>query len=586
MLFRSSVENPEAAVGQKSRRQTGHGKSRPGVWLASAHLALALALCSQAAIGQKLPSVIVDTPDGEIAGQSSGQINVFRGIPFALPPIGGLRWKPPVPQPARPGVSSAVRFGPSCMQPAQGSPQTLTDGFPQRFSEDCLTLNIWAPKGHNLPVMVWVHGGAFFLGSGSEPLFDGTNFARDGVILVTINYRLGPFGFFAHKSLMKEAGPYAPLANYGIMDQREALRWVQRNIAAFGGDPNNVTLFGQSAGAVSVLALLTLPDEHLFARAIHQSGGPWVNNTPLSISETQGRQLAEFAGAAPDASAEQLRSLPAEALLSAAGKQRRVLPYPFRNGEITTQPIIDGRFIRDRLDTLVETGHLQRVPLIVGFNSGEDSLIPGENDPSDFLSYFKAASPQALSNLYRADRADAYGARVSSPDVGRSLFQDAILGAPARWLARQASKAAPSYLYFYDAVPQGSSKLIGAPHGDELPMLFGNLLRPDRGALTSSFSYRFRQCWVSFAKSGSPNCGFDTAWVRYSNEDDKLLNFTSSVSLISKFRKDRFDWLDSIHEKYRSEKSPSPLRRSCIARLLTMPPSTTKRMANRNLSPS
>ena len=495
-------------------------------------------------------TVTVSTGLGQIVGRQEGGLRVFRGIPYARPPVGPLRWRPPVPEPAWRGVAKATKFGAACPQSLRKPPPILTDGAVMRTSEDCLTLNIWGPTGRNLPVMVFIHGGAFVEGSGAEPIYDGAHFARAGVILVTLNYRLGPLGFFAHPSLTREAAAEAPLANYGIMDQREALRWVSKNIAAFGGDPNNITLFGQSAGAVSVLALLTMPDEHLFAHAILQSGGPWANGQTLAEASSDGEKIARQAGLPDNASAAALRALAVRSILGAEQRRLAGAPYPFAKGVISTRPIIDGRLVSQRLSTLVQSGHLIGVPIIVGFNSGEDSLLTGPGAAATFRSAFGAADATDVERLYRPDRPDRYGHLLAAQDTDRSLFQDAILGAPARWLARQALR---SYFYYYDFVPGAVSQQQGAPHGGELATLFGNfqasdgLSKSDRQS-REAFSKSLRQCWISFAKAGEPRCPPFGPWPSY-GETDSLLYLGSPTRVMKSFRADRFDWLDNLRQK-------------------------------------
>ncbi|MCB1693249.1 MAG: carboxylesterase family protein, partial [Pseudomonadales bacterium] len=232
------------------------------------YLALALMAILAARAYGATPVVTIDT--GKVAGESGSGINVYKGIPYAAPPTGNLRWAPPAPAGRRGETLDATEFGPACPQPAR--PDRGRDFGPQ--SEDCLTLNVWAPENAaNAPVMVWIHGGAFRIGNGGAPFYDGRHFADKGIVFVSINYRLGYLGFFAHPALTAQAGD-APLANYGLMDQVAALKWVQHNIAAFGGDPAQVTIFGESAGASSVLFLMASPEARgLFARAISESGG-------------------------------------------------------------------------------------------------------------------------------------------------------------------------------------------------------------------------------------------------------------------------------------------------------------------------
>lgn len=250
----------------------------------------ALAVTSVLAWSSSALAQTVRTAAGEVAGVTADGVAAWKGIPYAAPPTGPLRWAPPQPASAWRGVREAIAAGPACPQPDRGDGGGA--GAPPAQSEDCLTLNVFAPAGaKNLPVMVWIHGGAFRLGYGGAPIYDGAAFAHQGVILVTINYRLGLLGFFAHPALAAAAKPGEPLGNYGLMDQVAALRWVQENIAAFGGDPRNVTAFGESAGGSSLVYLLANPaTKGLFAKAIVESGGGLQRPGGLADAERRGRR--------------------------------------------------------------------------------------------------------------------------------------------------------------------------------------------------------------------------------------------------------------------------------------------------------
>src|SRR3984885_9183748 len=321
-----------------------------------------------------------------VAASESGDVVVFRGIPYAAPPVGDLRWRAPQPAKAWEGVRECAKFGPAAPQIV--SPLLAT--FPgmslgASTSEDCLYLNVWAPGHHSpekLPVMVWVHGGGYTFGAHSPPLYEATNLSRRGVIVVGMNYRLGALGFLAHPALSAES-EHGVSGNYGLLDQIEALRWVQKNIAAFGGDPERVTVFGESAGGNSVYSLLLTPlAKGLFQRAIPESGGT-LNFAQLKKSayghesaEEQGIAFAKKCGVkeGPGLLAE-LRALPVEVLLKSVPGLDSMRSFSFRNTGMRLAPIVDGYVITDDPMTMFERGSVNAVPMIVGANGNEGSMF-------------------------------------------------------------------------------------------------------------------------------------------------------------------------------------------------------------------
>jgi para-nitrobenzyl esterase len=484
--------------------------------------ALAALVMVGAAVAQDRPTVITNA--GPVVGVSDGGLAVFKGIPYAAPPVGPLRWQPP----ALPGpwlsARDAPAYGEICPQPPRpDGVAAMGGGRPQ--SEDCLTLNVWAPKAaHGAPVMVWIHGGAFRLGSGGGPAYDGEAFARDGVILVSINYRLGALGWFAHPALTRAAGPGAPLANYGLMDQIAALEWVQANIGKFGGDPANVTVFGESAGGSSVLALLSAPRaKGLFAKAIVESGGGWQQPPTLAAAETAGAELATRAGL-PGASAtlEQLRALPPEKL------------FDVKAGLGAVGPIRDGRMLTLTPGEAFATGAAIDVPLIIGSNSYEASLMKA----------FPVNVPAALARLTPAQRA-AYQPLGSDDAIAAAVFTDIVMGAPARWVAGKASTGTPSYLYYFSYVAgMQRARQPGAPHGGEIlyvfgtgSKLFGQMLSDEDRAMEALA----HSCWVGFAKTGTPVCAHGPAWPAYTPGDDRLMEFGVSPGVRQHLRKTVLD---------------------------------------------
>lgn len=343
--------------------------------VAMGRLAAAVLLLSAPAVPAALAAdaaPAVKLAQGRLAGASEAGIERFFNIPFAAAPVGPLRWRAPQAAPRWTGVRGASSLGPACPQTVR--PALVAGGVADHQSEDCLHLNIWRPVGaKKLPVMVWVHGGAHVIGSGTFPAFDGTAFARQGVILVTINYRLGALGYFAHPLLTKGAPRGEAIANYGLMDQLAALRWVQKNIAAFGGDPRQVTLFGESAGAIGVTTILAQAEaKGLFARAIVQSGVGLLDPRPLAEQEALGAALVRRAGVRADASLAELRAVPVAALVTAG---------EVRTPGAMTGPILDGKLVREAPWRTLARSEPVDVPLLVGANSNEASVILGMGVP-------------------------------------------------------------------------------------------------------------------------------------------------------------------------------------------------------------
>ncbi|HEV7503113.1 MAG TPA: carboxylesterase family protein, partial [Vicinamibacteria bacterium] len=371
----------------------------------------------------------VTVESGVLSGVSDGAVQAFKGIPYARPPVGALRWRPPQRAESWRDPREATAFGPVC--PQSGTMDNV-DGGAAAASEDCLSLNVWAPArpSRPAPVMVWLHGGGNQNGAGSKRYYDGAAFARDGVVLVTINYRLGLLGFFAHPALTREAAPGDPLGNYGLMDQVAALAWVRKNIQAFGGDPRNVTLFGESAGGQDIVALLTAPAASgLFDKAIVESAGFWVNLPSLAEAEASGVRTASALAATGAVTADRLRAVPAEDVAK-IDPDRETL-------------IVDGRFLPQKIQQAFASGKAARVPLVIGTNSDEGSLVGGGR-PAELLADFK---PEELAKV-RA----AYGEGRDDTSLARLLFRDLYFTAPARWIARRASAEAPTFFYRFSYV--------------------------------------------------------------------------------------------------------------------------------------
>jgi para-nitrobenzyl esterase len=478
--------------------------------LAALTLTAAGATAAQAGGAPSGSAPVRTTSDGAVRGTTAGSVNEFLGIPYAAPPVGNLRWRPPAPAAPWPGARDATSFGASCPQSAVGNPFAP----PGPLSEDCLFLNVYSPAQHasGRPVLVWIHGGGLVQDGARN--YDGAKLAADGTVVVTINYRLGALGFLAHPALASRPGGAA--GNYGLMDQQAALRWVQRNIAQFGGNPRNVTVAGQSAGGLSVLAQLVSPGARgLFQRAIVQSGTFALNQRPLATAEATGEAFATSVGCASQ-TAQCLRQVPVSDLVSKFG--------------VEIPGVVDGSVLTQPVGTALARGQFARVPVINGITHDEELLfvdglgltvsqgtnVPLAGSPFDGANY-QANIAQALG--VTAARAAAIAAEYPlsaypSPDVALSLLvSDASFACPAlqvdHWTA---ARGLPTYAYQFndDNAPLNIvGKGLGlATHGTELPYLFDQpnapfpaMLNADQQALAASM----RADWASFAASGNPS---------------------------------------------------------------------------------
>jgi len=486
-------------------------------------LAAILLLGATTAASASPDQVKIDS--GKLAGVTSGDVVSFKGVPFAKPPVGDLRWRPPqAPEPWS-GVRAADNYGALCMQKIN----TKDNGVgPPPASEDCLTLNVWRPlhAGKKLmPVMVWIHGGGLVNGSGTAALYDGSALARHGLVVVTINYRLGRFGFFAHPALTAE-NPKGPLGNYGLLDQIAALQWVQRNIAAFGGDPKQVTAFGESAGGVSVNHLMLAPAARgLFIRAIVESGAGREMSAPLHVKGAGGIPSAEDQGVAfaaklgvtsGDASA--LRAISADAIIKAGDPDLSKGELIVLDGVTQTMEVADG--FRQGLE--------MKIPYIVGSNSLELPVPPSMID-----TFFGGAGRMSAAD--KARLADAYGGQEAFND---NVLSDIVFTEPAHYLAGlHAAHGAPTWLYRFSVLSPTAPKMLkGAPHASEREYVFDTLnaspwptVPADKPLAAGMNAY-----WADFAKQGNPNGDHRPHWPAYSAKADKLLNFTNNGPVAEK----------------------------------------------------
>jgi para-nitrobenzyl esterase len=449
-------------------------------------------------------------------------MRVFKGIPYALPPVGERRWKPPVELPRWDGVKKATEFGTVCMQPVSKVQSVYTDD-PGPMSEDCLTLNIWAPAdAKNAPVFFWIHGGAFTGGSSRETLYDGSKLAAQGAVVVTINYRLGVLGWLAHPELSTES-PLGVSGNYGLLDQIAALKWVQKNIAAFGGDPANVTIAGQSAGGLSVVYLLASPTARgLFAKAIAQSS--YMVTTPELKQVRFGFPSAEEAGAtlgtklqAPNIAA--LRAMDAQALVAGAAG----------NGFLSFGAV-DGKIFPRQLVDVFDRGEQARVPIVAGFTSGELRSI------RVLVPHAPASKPE-YENIIRyryKEYAETFLRLYPSSRMQESLLattRDALYGWTAERLVRsQAIIGQPSYLYLFDhGYPAADDANLHAFHASELPYEFGTLDRtpPNWPKVPATpeekkISDAMIGYWTSFMRTGKPVAAGEPDWPSYAPKTDYM----------------------------------------------------------------
>ncbi len=475
--------------------------------------AAGLILTAAPVFAQQSPRV--DAPAGPVKGEAQGALNVFRGLPYAQPPVGPARWTPPKPFERWTSVREATQFGPACVQP----PSLLGSVYsepPMPMSEDCLTLNIWAPNdARRAPVFFWIHGGALTTGSSRDPLYDGAKLAARGLVVVSINVRLGVLGYLAHPQLSAES-PQGVSGNYGLLDEIEALRWVERNIGAFGGDPANVTIAGESSGALSVLYLMAAPAARgLFAKAIAQSS--YMISTPElkqarfgeTPAETTGASLAKKLGATTIGD---LRAMDAAKLTTAAAAAGYA---PFGT--------VDGHVLPQQLVETFDRGEQAPVPILAGFNSGEIRSL-------QILAPKTPASVSAYEHAIRVrygDLADTFLKLYPSADIRESILataRDGLYGWTAqRLVEKQTSLGQTSYLYFWDhGYPAADAKGLHAFHASELPYVFGDFDRlssawprppaaPDETALSDAMiGY-----WTSFARTGQPTAAGAPAWRAY-----------------------------------------------------------------------
>lgn len=473
------------------------------------------ALASGAALAQEPKPV--KTVNGLVQGASEDGLTVYKGIPFAAPPVGDLRWRAPEPAANWDGVKQTKKFAPTPIQGSRNGPN---------MSEDCLYLNVWTPArspDEKLPVLVWIYGGGFAAGATSEPVYSGEKLAKKGVVYVSIAYRVGDLGFFSHPELSAES-PNKVSGNYGLLDMIAGLQWVQKNIAAFGGDPNKVTIFGESAGGIAVSMLCASPlAKGLFHGAISQSGGsfgpprlttyPGENLKRLADAEKNGETYAKNAGVS---SLAELRKLPPDKL-------------PAGRGLGMSWPIIDGWVIPDDQYKLYEAGKYNDVPILVGYNSDEGGSFRPPQTSDAYIESVKTRYGPHADKLIAAYPAGG----DPPPKTSRDLMRDAAFGWQTWAWARLQAKTGKSrvYYYYFDQHPEGPGQGDkGAFHGADVAYVFGHL-NPSNPQLRQDdhdISEAMVTYWTNFAKKGDPNGAGVPEWPAFSDETPEVMVFNKT----------------------------------------------------------
>lgn len=519
-------------------------------WLVAVILAVLGGTAATAAPVADRP--VVTTVQGAVAGRvEPGGVRAFKGIPYAEPPLGDRRWRAPVPVQPWKGVRDATRFGAGCIQPPWPAGSVYNDNI-TNVSEDCLFLNVWAPAhARKAPVIVWIYGGGLVYGSTSEPYYDGSHFAAHGVVFVSMNYRLGVLGWLALPAL-SAGSPRGVSGNYGLLDQIAALKWVRQNVAAFGGDPGNVTIMGESAGGLSVAYLLASPLAHgLFQKAIGESLG--IYSEPELRQAKYGLPAAEATGtriekALHATSLEALRAMDATQLNDAALK-----------AGFHPTGTIDGKVLPRQLVDTYDRGEEAHVPVLMGFNAGEIETLPFLPPPPSS----SAAYAAAIRQRYR-DLAPEFLRLYPASNVKASMMaaaRDAIFGWAAERIVRdEAALGEPAYLYFFDhGYPAAHALGLHAFHASEIPYVFGRIGRdapllphwprahgPDEVALSDAMiAY-----WVSFARTGVPKAPGAPDWPTFA-PDHGYMHFAQRPEVATHLMPGMYDLHEQVMQRRR-----------------------------------
>ncbi|HLH05347.1 MAG TPA: carboxylesterase/lipase family protein [Bryobacteraceae bacterium] len=513
-----------------------------------------LAFVAALGIAASVSAAPVRTASGLIEGTVSadGAVNIFKGIPFAAPPTGELRWKAPQPVAAWQGVRKATEFGPRCMQGRIFDDMVFRDSGP---SEDCLYLNVWAPAHADspLPVMVWIYGGGFQAGAASEPRQDGEKLAHKGVIVVSMNYRLGIFGFFSHPELTKESG-HNSSGNYGFLDQLAALRWVHDNIRAFGGDPENVTIFGESAGSMSVNAQVTSPlSAGLFKQAIGESGGDFGLSSaipPLTQSEQTG---ARFAAEIHAPTLKDLRAKSAQDLLAASLKDRNAFRF---------WPNVDGYFFPESPVAIYQAQKQNHVAVLAGWNTDEMNAAAFFGQKPHTRENYNAKLQQMFGD--QADEAlklfPAGNPEEMEHSAGQLASAQFIAYSTWKWLEFEAhTPGVRAYRYHFEQAPpvEGGGPSRGAYHSADIEYVFETLdwkklpwTDTDRRVSEQMSSY-----WTNFAKTGNPNGSGLPEWPQYAPSEFPVMHIGSKTEAAPDSMRQQYLFLDSVAAKRMKESS-------------------------------
>ncbi len=476
------------------------------------------------------PPAAVKTATGDVGGVSENGVLAFKGIPYAAPPVGDLRWRAPKPPAPWQGARAGGAFGPACIQIPGLSAEN--GGDPGALSEDCLYLNVWTPKtgaAAKLPVMVWIHGGAYIFGAGGLPIYDGSPMAKKGAVVVTLNYRLAQLGFFAHPALEKES-PGGP-ANFGLLDQIAALKWVKQNIGAFGGDPRNVTILGQSAGAKSVLALFASPlARGLFHKGVAMSAYVIPDASRAKAVEA-GVKVADALGLkGAAASAAELRAVPAERFGELKGKGLSVSPSPIKGDTALPRSIEDVFADADEAP----------VPLILGNASDDASVAVAFGfEPVDVLKRLGVAG-----FLVKA----LYPGVKDETELARKATSDLVFTMLARWVADRHARVAPVWRYYFDYVAEKDRDKFpfGAGHGYEVPFLLntGDIYEGTKDIFTDAdraLSRRANDYLVAFARDGAPSAPGGPDWPAHRRARDRAMSFGEPIKAEKNFMRTRMN---------------------------------------------
>ncbi len=495
-----------------------------------------LLLCAGAALAANKPQVKIK--DGKLLGtyNETSKVYAFKGVPYAQPPIGGLRWRPPEPEDSWKSVREAKEFGPRCMQAKIYDDMIFRDPGP---SEDCLTVNVWTPsvvETANLPVMFWIHGGGFAAGGSSEPRQDGENLAKRGVVVVSLNYRLGIFGFYTHPGLTKESSHHAS-GNYGLLDMVAALQWVQDNIVMFGGDSTRVTIFGESAGSWAVSELMASPlAKGLFARAIGESGAAF-SDTSLAVNTLEASEKVneKFARSLSAPTAGAMRALPADKLLADSVKPEA--------GRFA--PVVDGYFLPDPVPDIFAAGKQAHVPLLAGWNHDERGT---------------AAASKATPESFAADVQKKFGDRAadilkvypySTPEEAKAsaaaLAGDQFIAfATWRWIEAQAATGdSPVYRYLFTHVLPPPADVNGAYHSADIEFVFDNLANKDLKwrEEDKQLATMMADYWTNFAKTGNPNGAGLPVWPAFKPAEGQMMKLDIPAVAMREEHRERYEAL-------------------------------------------